>query len=1065
MPTHTLPQPALHKKAGLLSLVFGLLFVLLTASSALAQNAQLAGIVMDSSKAAVPHASLVLTNTATQSKYIDTTSGGGFYTFPSLIPGTYTLTVSANGFDTTSVNNVTIAVDAKATYNVMLKVGKNTETVSVDASGLELNTTDASVSTVIDSHFVEEIPLNGRSFQSLMELVPGVTAVASTGSGFGGDMVVNGQRTEGNYYLVDGVSATNGVSSGSFGPGHSFGYSGTVSNSTAIGTTQSMVSIDALEEFRAVTSTYSAEYGRSPGGQFSFSTKSGSNRYHGLLFEYVRNTVFDANNYLNKALTPFQPRQPENQNDFGGTFSGPVIIPKLYNGKDKTFFFFSYEGLRLTSSTPSTTFTVPSLSLRQNAPATLKWAVNGYPLPNGADLGDGMAYYVGGFTGQSKVDTTGLRVDHTFNDKFKVFARFNDVPSSTQSYFVYDIANTSTTGYTNYGGTAGATYAIKPNLVNDLRFNYTANASNIVNTVSNLGGAVAPDYYSVIPGYTSKMWIYAIFQYDLMAYFGPSSQPFSQNQINLVDWLAWSKGRHNFRIGVDYRRLATTEQVADPEEYGAWTSQAKFLANTTTNSFVRSYGGFPAFTPTYVNYSAYLQDEWKVTPRLSLSLGVRWDVNPAPKDKGYFTPYTLNQISNLATATLAPAGTDLWATTYGNVAPRIGLAYQLHQSANHETVLRGGFGTFYDTGNEHGSAGYQAVGSAAVTYFTGSAFPLTAAQLQSSAAPSATAPYNNVVYAYDHNLQLPITLEWNVALQQMLGAKKSFTLTYVGSAGDRQLLTRITNPYNVGNAAFSLGNLAYITTNGGNSNYNSLQATYQMSPTKGLQTLLTYTWAHSIDNVSSNSPVFGLQRSNSDTDIRNSFQAAAIYAIPGRYDNRFASAALAHWSLDTRVSAVGSTPINILGATGFLPDGTEYKFQPNYVAGQPLYITGQLGNGGPKVRQINRAAFTNAYAPGTTTVVQGNVPRNAARGFDAVEINAAVHREIPLTEKIGLQFRAEAFNVFNHTQFGSVYNTLSTSAGLFGLPYTTRNVQLGSVTSLYQTGGPRSLQFSVRAHF
>src|ERR1700722_10185716 len=321
--------------------------------SALAQNAQITGTVTDPSKAVIPNASIEIVEGATQVKWNTISNGDGRYVAPSLEPGVYQITVQAQNFETQLVQDLLLNVASKVSLDFVLHPGAVSQSVIVHDSGININTTDASVSTVIDRRFVENLPLNGRSFQSLMTLAPGVLVVPSQGVGQSGELSVNGQRTESNYFIVDGVSADIGASVSSSGFTGA-GFSGATPGETALGTTQSLVTIDALQEFRATTSTYSAEYGRGPGGQFSFQTRSGTNQYHGTAFDYLRNDALDANNWFNGYTNvPTVPKQALRQNDFGGTLGGLLDIPHLYNGRNKTFFFFSYEGLRLINPTPS----------------------------------------------------------------------------------------------------------------------------------------------------------------------------------------------------------------------------------------------------------------------------------------------------------------------------------------------------------------------------------------------------------------------------------------------------------------------------------------------------------------------------------------------------------------------------------------------------------------------------------------------------------------------------------------------------------------------------------------
>ena len=332
------------------SKLFAILTLLLAIGSASAQQTSVSGYVRDSGGAVIANANVTIINPATNAQLTTTTNSEGLYNFPTMAPGNYRLIIEASGFEKKVFENISLETAGKTSLNVQLSVGSLNETVTVEESGISVNTTDAAVGTVINRRFVENIPLNGRSFQSLLTIVPGVSAVPSNGSGSSGGISVNGQRTEANYYTVDGVSANTGLPPSST-PGFEPAFP-VLLPVKLLGSTQSLVSIDALQEFRSGTSTYSAEYGRSPGGQFSFTTRSGTNNFHGSVFNYFRNDIFDANNFFSNATDT--PKPATRQNDFGGTFSGPLPFfnfgeggPIFHSGKDRTFFFFSYEGLRL----------------------------------------------------------------------------------------------------------------------------------------------------------------------------------------------------------------------------------------------------------------------------------------------------------------------------------------------------------------------------------------------------------------------------------------------------------------------------------------------------------------------------------------------------------------------------------------------------------------------------------------------------------------------------------------------------------------------------------------------
>jgi hypothetical protein len=1033
--------------------------------------AAVTGLVTDPHGRSVPGVKITITNLGTNVESATTTNEQGIYTVPGLQPGIYRITLLKDGFKSIVKSGVELHVQDVASINFELQLGSVNETVTVQAGGINVNTTDAAVSTVIDRQFVANMPLNGRSLQDLMELVPGAAMVGNlgnggnTGPGEGGEITVNGQRTEGNYFSVDGVSSNVGTEPGSLG---GVGFAGGVGAETALGTTQSMVSVDALEEFRATTSTYSAEYGRTPGGQFSFTTRSGTNDWHGSAFDYFRNEALDANNWFNNASNPQVPRQKERQNDFGGTLGAPIRIPHFYNGKDKTFFFFAYEGLRLWTPLGVVTQLVPDQALRQEAPAALQPILTAFPLPNkGEDgLNNGLGIYEVGRSNPSSIDSVSLRIDENVGDKLKIFGRYARTPSNYSGYY---LAIKENSVINNELLTLGSTSLLTPSQSNEFRFNVTWANSNSANVSTNYGGATPFDI-STLPGPNGSnlsfngSLLYLCLCYSSGPVLNLGAQTDAQRQYNLTDSYSWTLGRHSVKFGVDWRRLATYARPILAEEFAEFTTEADVLANSPTS--ISAFSKSPApVEPLYTNFSVFAQDEWKVTAKWSVSLGLRWDVNPAPTNLTGPSPYTLNQITNLNTASLAPAGTPLWNTDWRGLAPRFGTAYELRQTPGGETVLRAGFGIFYDLGNIVGSNGFGAIGFQSQAAYANASFPLSSAQM-TLPPPSVASPYNAVVQAFDPNLKLPYTLEWNVALEQALGNRQALTVSYVGSGGRKLLETYYLNPTS---PDFSLDNGVYVTKNGSTSDYNALQVQFQRKLSSGLQALASYTFSHSIDDASSNFYLYDLQeRASSDFDIRHNFQAALTYDVPGRYSNGILSGLLSRWALDARITAHSALPVDVLGNYFTDPNTlASVLFHPNIVPNQPLYVYGSQYPGG---RIINYNAFiVPTSGPGYDS--EGDTPRNYARGFGAWQLNLAVRREFPIYERLHLQFRVEAFNLFNHPAFSSIPNNWTdgpynpqTLFG-FGGATGTSNFALGGLNPLYQTGGPRSLQIALKLIF
>jgi hypothetical protein len=413
-------------------------------------------------------------------------------------------------------------------------------------------------------------------------------------------------------------------------------------------------------------------------------------------------------------------------------------------------------------------------------------------------------------------------------------------------------------------------------------------------------------------------------------------------------------------------------------------------------------------------------------------------------------------VNDLATTLLAPRGTPLWKTDWLGFAPRVGVAFQTNPGSQHDTVVRAGFGVFFDPGNSQGSAGYNGIGFSSSSEVPSASFPLTSAQL-TLPAPSIDPPYNGYIFGFDPNLRLPYSFQYNLAVEQTFSRHDSLTLGYVGSNARKLLTTFQTSPAAVGNLNFSPDATLELTRGRASSSYNSLQLKYQSDSSRRLQTLISYTYSHSIDNASSNFGIDYLLRASSDFDMRHNLQAAITY-LPPRMTFRIPVASvLRDWGFDFRFQARTTLPVDVVGSQELDPGtGTYLQYQPNLVSGQPLYLHGA---GYPGRRILNYNAF--AAAPNG---VQGNLPRNYGRGFGLVQLDTAIRRDIPIHDRFHLQFRAEAFNVFNHPMFGPIYSALSYGPTLFGTAYNTLNA-VGNLDSLYQVGGPRSLQISLRASF
>ena len=505
------------------------------------------------------------------------------------------------------------------------------------------------------------------------------------------------------------------------------------------------------------------------------------------------------------------------------------------------------------------------------------------------------------------------------------------------------------------------------------------------------------------------------------------------------------------KFGVDYRRLFPTSAVSTFQLSVSFASLQQVL-NATAGTRVVSARA--VVKPRYANFSAYAQDRWTPSRRLTVDFGMRWEINSAPREATMNRPLSVTQIDHLDTMELAARGTSQWRTTYGNVAPRFGIAYQLSQVPGQEAVLRGGAGVFYDTGNNQGSAGVGSYPFFASRSLSNVTFPLSLSQIAPPALPvltDATPPYG-FMFIFDPDLQLPYTLQWNVALERAVGAAHLATVSYVGAVGRRLLQRRQVNVGRV-NPLFTTVN---VTSNRATSEYNALHAQFRRRLSWGLQALASYTWAHALDEDSTDAGNIVPVRGNAAFDIRHAVAIATTYDIPPPTSHRLAEALMGHWSIDINFRARSAAPVDLVALQVINPvDGELLGVRANVVPGVPFYIEDPSLPGG---RRINAAAF--ATPPSGTL---GNLGRNAVRGLGAWQQDVAVRRSFRLNRRLMLQVRAAAFNVFNHPNFGAIQTVLGSSN--FGQPTNMLNQQLGGVNPLFQFGGPRSLQFAARLGF
>jgi hypothetical protein len=1026
-------------------------------------TATLTGRVTDSNGAAIVRAKVDANNIDTNLTFSTVTNDEGLFVIPNLPPGRYRIFVQKDGFTTIIRSNVILHVQDIISLSFSMQPGSIIQSMTIDGGAPLIQKESATVGTVVDRQFVENLPLNGRSFQSLIALTPGVVL---TKASFGeqGQFSVNGQRANANYFTIDGVSANSGVSAG-FNLVQSAG--GALPAFGASGGTNSLVSVDAMQEFKIQTSTFAPEFGRTPGAQVSIITRSGTNDFRGTLFNYFRNDALDANDWF--ANSRGLPKPALRQNDFGGVLGGPLYLPRFgkggpsfYSGKNRTFFFFSYEGLRL--RLPQTQVTlVPSVASRQAAVPQMQPFLNAHPVPNGPVFANGFAEFNASYSDPLNLNATSIRIDHTFNNKLTIFGRYNHAPSETTQRGVLGVngslSSLTKTSFNTQTMTIRATQNFTSTMSNETGVNYSKSEGGSFFYIDEFGGAVPPPDSLVFPPFATRQnaSLSIGIEGGRSLSIGKNVEN-TQRQVNLVDNLSVVAGAHQLKLGIDYRLLLP---INSPTAYSQNVNFSGLIGVTgalngrAQSVFVRAAETVPL---SFTNFSAYGQDTWKVKSRLTLTYGLRWDINPAPKGRNGKDLFTFDNLDNLAALRLAPQGTPLYETTYGNFAPRIGVAYQLSQSPGGEMVLRGGFGIFYDLGV--GSIGNVAAGFP-YTRFGASLLNVPYPLTPDRAAPppfSLNIPESSIVFVADRNLKLPRAYQWNLAVERSLGAKQTFSASYVGAIG-RRLLRRVSISPAPG---FSVG----LTNNTATSDYHALQLQFQRRLSRGLQALASYAWSHSID-IASNDSASGstpielrLDRGNSDFDVRRSFNAAVTYDIPAPAFGAVAETILRNWSVDTIITARSATPVD-LSARSDLSGGFRTSVRPDVIPGVPLYIDDPNVAEG---RRFNRAAF--AIPPAGR---QGTLGRNVLRGFSVFQVNFSLRRQFNLTERVKLQLRAEAFNLFNNPNFGDPINSLSNA--LFGQSTLMLGRSLGSggaaggFNPLYQIGGPRSVQLALKLNF
>jgi hypothetical protein len=1082
----------------------------------------ISGRVTDPSGAAVPTAAVTLTNTATNALRTADTSGDGLYTFTSVPPGVYNIKVEHPGFRTASSTNVEVQVQQSVRLDLTLQVGQVSETVEVSATAALLQSENATVGTVIENKNIVELPLNGREYLNLVTLAPNVSNLApasgQAGSRQGGDRAgqsisAGGNRIVFDYYTLDGVNNTD----------------------PNFNTYVVLPSIDALQEFKVQTGVYPAEFGHEA-TQINVLTKSGGNAYHGSLFEFVRNNDFDAKPYAFTAKRPGV--SPFKWNDYGFEIDGPVSIPKLFNGKDRLFFMANDEWLVQRQITQGV-FSVPTPLMFQGNFSQISNIIydptTHIPYPNNT-LPPGsinpysqklLQYYnsatLPGFTQNFVQDEASplsrdgfvLRMDFVESAKSQWTGRYSwGVEDQSQQTINVSGAKTSV-GYEQYLGSN--TRILSPNLVNEARFGYT----RFFNAQAALG-AFNTNYVQQLalpnlPAGPGVTWGIPSVSFNQGGYsgFGDNSDGPYQNQNNttqFVDNISWNKGKHSFKVGFEYDRQ-NYDQFGNQYTRGQYAFNA-FSTRSATGTGGDAFAEFllgDIYQPTVAvaaaaadfqrnNEYAFIDDTWKVTSKLTLSLGLRYELVPPFTDltNNLFTVYVPHNILTpnapqsdwpyfvrqgnctdpyagpppisvrwLATPVQCSNGllpNQLMDTRHNNFAPRFGIAY----SPDAKTVIRAGFGKFYSQDNSNSTffdlgrnlavrnSPVETTASGPFTY--ANAFPATG---------GTTVNITSGPYAYSVNpaFHTGYSLQYILNVQRQFGENWSVEAGYMGSvshhlAGFWNQNQGVPSPVGTSASHLPFHDYTFIQTveDMGNAEYNSLAVRVTRRFSQGLSLTSAYTYSKSIDDTSGirvqgydtlfpqNSDCIRCERGLSSFDTRHRLIVSPLYELPvgkGKplnINNSFANAIIGGWQVGGILTLQTGLPETItIGSVDQSNTQTGYD-RPNYVSGTNVNASNQSPGG-----WYNGAAFVEAPFGSF-----GNVGRNTGISPGVFTINAEIHKNfrMPYNEHHQLQFRAEAFNLLNHPNWGRPEPNILAGAAIPGAPPGAARAGFGTISGL-----------------
>jgi len=941
------------------------------------------------------------------------TSAHGTYELAELPVGIYTVTFTHEGFQEKVLENVVQGIGQTRTLDAVLQVSGKSQQVDVSANTLFLDETSATVGTRIERTQIWELPLNGRNWATLTALAP--MAVDNGGSNQR-SIRFAGRGRDDNNFTYDGIDETNIINQG---------------QQTYV---RLSIPTDTIQEFRVESMLFTAEAGATAGGQMAVTSTSGTNQYHGDVFEFFRNNIFDAQEPID-ALNPHQPGFQLNQ--FGASFGGPIF-------RNKTFFFAAYEGYRQNLGQTLPGF-VPNQAFRQlvaTESPVLAPIVNAYPVGQ-IPKDDVTDEFIG--EGKQRVnENSGMfRLDHHFTERTSAFARVSvdqavsNVPLASSGQFL-DGRTNSSSDPTN--AALELLHVFSPTLVNEVKFGF--NRSTSINTNINSTGLL---YAIAVSGFTTL-----------------NNNRVSTGVGNSFSWLdnlTWVKGRHVIKAGVEIRRIQLNQGTSANGTI-SFSSSDNFAANVVNTASLTDTLPINGLRKT--TYYGYLQDEFKWKPNLTLNVGARYSFfNIFHEVLGRANPF---DFATCGPQGLCGVGASFGRANYFDIDPRIALAWSPSQLGGN-TVIRAGFGTYHQDGQLEDQ---NLPISNEVQRFS----------LSQRTTPGLSYPIDpflenatGIISPRDmdrrrHDMYVT---QWGLSLQRTLPHEFVGTISYVGSKGTHLLTLSEVNVIDpvTGLRPYPAFGQVDFRGNDNNSSYQGLVASVQRSFSRGLLLSVNYTWSHEIDDGSmgsgdgdsltpQNVACRPCERASGVWDARHAANANAVYQLPFGAGKPFVNepgvwrTILGGMELNTIVAAHTGFPINVTvdRKSTDVPDGNTNNQRPNLVPGVPITPPG----GSTPFQWLNPAAFAPP-APGTF----GDAPRNVGRGPSLWQIDLGISKSVSLSERLRLQFRAESFNIFNHPAYGAPLADISSSA--FGQILSTVN------TGPVGTGTPRQFQFMLRLAF